>query len=499
MKERKQTIQEIVWYLLILIFAFVWFTQVHPLVIFDADDWTYLMPDREAWPILGEWNPAKVLPEIFMPLCSTVGNLLLMPLLKDYVTVMTVTHAYVVSAFIVIYVSCVARLLKRLFQLDTWGEIYAGALLLVFHFLALRSQESGNLYLFYCKDVNCYYNYLIPGLLNGCIVLWMMKNPQFDYFMSTGSHGAKGIFLLVLYLAIFSNLTDSVILAVYAGAKLLADSVYILSQEKKLTVRTFLKDRVLLVGILGTWLVSALFELSGDRAGTAASGSLVKRLGDTAYGLLQVLKSCNVLFVLLCAAIVVGALVLYLHSKGRDSGFRDLCTLWIICILVMTCCMVVLCAVVEPDYIYRAEYLFPIFFCCLMLVMLCFGYVIQQSPKLLLLLPILLCVLISETDTREKTFQESNIGNVDSSICADISRDLIGQVTAACEAGESEMTLYVPVWDSDDNWPHALQLMERIGYTLYTHRVIDYPIPITVEASEEKNVQFNLPIPAPAY
>lgn len=499
MKERKHSQQELIWYLLILVFSFVWFTQVHPLVILDADDWTYLTPDREAWPILGEWNPAKVFPEIFMPLCSTVGNFLLMPLFKDYVTVMTVTHAFVVSAFLVVYVSCAARLLKRLFQLDIWGEIYAGALFLIFHFLALRSQETNNLYLLYCKDVNCYYNYLIPGLLNACIVLWMMKNPRFDYFMSTGSHGSKGIFLLMLYLAIFSNLTDSLILAVYAGAKLLADFIDTLLRKKEISFLHFLKDRSLLLSIFGAWLVSALFELSGGRAGTGASGSLLHRLRDTAYCLLQVLKSCNGLFLLVCGAIILGAVVLYLRSKGRDHAFRDLCTLWTLCILAMVVCMVVLCAVVEPAYLYRAEYLFPIFFCCLMLILLCFGYVLQKCPKLLLVLPIVLCVLISEADTKEKTFQESNVGNIDSALCAEISRDLIDQVRTACDAGEREMTLYVPLWDSEDNWPHALQLMDRIRYALYAHRVIDYPISITVTADEAKNAQFHLAVPAPAY
>lgn len=499
MKERKNPVQETIWYLLILLFAFVWFTQVHPLVILDADDWTYLTPDREAWPIVGEWNPAKVFPEIFMPLCSTVGNFLLMPLLKDYVTVMTVTHAFVVSAFIVVYVSCVARLLKRLFLLDTWGEIYAGALILIFHFLALRNRETDNLYLFYCKDVNCYYNYLIPGLLNGCIVLWLMKNPMFDNFMSTGSEGFKGLGVLVLYLAIFSNLVDSVILAVYAGAKLVADLVDILTREKRVDIKAFLRDRVLLLSILGAWLVSALFELSGGRAGAGATGSLLQRLKDTAYCLLQVLKSCNGLFLILCAAIVAGAVVLYFRNRRQDHAFRDLCTLWSLCIAAMVFCMVVLCAVVDPGYIYRAEYLFPIFFYCLMLVMLCFGYILQRMPKLLLILPILLCVLISETDTKDKTFQESNVGNIDSAICADISRDLIEQVTAACAAGETEMTLYVPLWDSEDNWPHALQLMDRIRYALYAHRVIVHPIFITAVSSVEKNQQFNLPIPAPAY
>lgn len=492
MNERKKTLWQAAWYLLIFAFAYVWFTRVHPLVIFDADDWTYLTPDREAWPIWGEWNPAKVFPEVFMPLCSTIGSFLLMPLIGDYITVMTLTHGFVVSVFVTVYVYCLAGLLKRAFRLDIWGEVYASALFLIFHFLAMRSSEADNLYLLYCKDLNCYYNYLIPALLNGSIVLWMLENEKFENFMSTGKPGAKGLFLLALYMAIFSNLVDSVILAVYAGAKLLLG---LLKQVKKFDCKAYIKEHALFLGIFAAWLVSAVFELSGGRAGEAASGSLLGRLKDTAYCLFEVLKGCNVLFLVVCAVTVAAAAALFFRDRKKDKGFASLILFWTVGVAAMVFCMVVLCALVSPSYMYRAEYLFGIFFYCLVYVLLCFGYVVQKLPKVLVVLPILLCVLVSETDTKDKTFQESNMGNLDPAICADISRDLLNQVVTASEAGQTEMTLLVPQWDTGDNWPHATQLMDRMRHALYAHRIIRSVPDMTILPSSEVNEAYHLDSP----
>lgn len=493
MNNKKNLIREGIWYFLIFAFLYIWFTRVHPLVIFDADDWTYLAHDREAWPIWGEWNPGKVFPEVFMPLCATVGNFLLMPLVKDYVTVMTMTHGFVVSAFITVYVWSLARLLKRVFSLDFWAQVYAGALFLVLHFLALRSEQTNNLYLFFCKDVNCYYNYLIPALLNASIVLWMVKNEKFEAFMSTGNPALKGLFYLALYMAIFSNLVDSVILAVYAGAVLLVD---LLKQVKSFKLKAYLKAHGLYLAIFAAWFSSVIFELSGGRAGAGPSSSLLWRLMDTAYCLLSVLrKDCNGLFLLVCGLMVAGAAAMFFLRKRQDKDFLDISILWLVGVAAMVFCMIVLCAMVNPATIYRSEYSHPVFFYCLVLVLLCFGYLVQKQPKLLTVVPILLCVLLSAADTREKTFQESNMANMDPALCAEISRDLLAQVQAADEAGLKEMTLYVPVWDTEDNWPQATQLMGRMYHVLRAHSLIGSPIDMTIEASEAVNQRFHLDCP----
>lgn len=93
MKKRKLTGFELVWYLGVFGFLLVWFTQIHPLVVYDADDWTYLAYVRSATPIWGDWNPAEVFPETVMPFFSTVAVYTLMPLLGDYILAQTVMHA----------------------------------------------------------------------------------------------------------------------------------------------------------------------------------------------------------------------------------------------------------------------------------------------------------------------------------------------------------------------------------------------------------------------
>lgn len=112
MKKRKLTGFELVWYLGVFGFLFVWFTQIHPLVVYDADDWTYLAYVRSATPIWGDWNPAKVFPETVMPFFSTVAVYTLMPLLGDYILAQTVMHALVVSISITVYVFCFTELVK---------------------------------------------------------------------------------------------------------------------------------------------------------------------------------------------------------------------------------------------------------------------------------------------------------------------------------------------------------------------------------------------------
>ena len=158
----------------------------------------------------------------------------------------------------------------------------------------------------------------------------------------------------------------------------------------------------------------------------------------------------------------------------------------------MVFCMVVLCALVSPGYMYRAEYLFGVFFYCLAFVMLCFGYLVQKLPKIVMVLPLLLCFLISATDTKEKTFLESNMGNLDPNICAEISRNLLNQAVFAVENGQAEMTLLVPKWDTEDNWPHAVQLMDRMRHALYAHKIIPYPIDMTIQPSDIINQNHRL-------
>lgn len=501
MNEKKQKAYELAWYLGVFAFMYIWFTRIHPMVVYDADDWTYIGYIREAMPVWGDWNPARVLPEVFMPFCSAAASYLLMPLTGDYIGSLTIMNAIVVSAFITVYVRCFGELVKRVFSLSALNTAFASALFLVFHFLVFRSRETDNIHMFHCVNVTCYYYYLIPSLLCASLAMYMTENSRFENFLAQGSMAKKSLFCLALYFAIFSNLSNSVILAVYAGSRLLIDFVKQVKTEKKdFRLTKFLRADFLFAAILLAWLISAVYELNGGRS-MAAQGqtvSLLYNLKVTVWNLLDMVRSCSGAFLITAAVLMAAAGILFFLSRKKERADRDFLTqavIWLVCGAAMGVCLIVLCAMVEPAYMYRSEYLFGLVFYGFMILMVCFAYVIRKQPKVILAVPIILCILISEINTRGNTFAEANMSALDAETCTRISNDLVEQVAAAEQAGQTEMTLYVPVWETEDNWPHAAQLMHRISYALEEHGIIEQPIKVTVEPSQALNEKYGLPIP----
>lgn len=63
----------------IFAFLFVFFARVHPLMLFDTDDWQYISYSRHAVPIWGDWNPTRVFPETVMPLAGGGSGISCLP------------------------------------------------------------------------------------------------------------------------------------------------------------------------------------------------------------------------------------------------------------------------------------------------------------------------------------------------------------------------------------------------------------------------------------
>lgn len=488
---------EHLWYLSIFAFCYLWFAHIHPLVVFDADDWTYIAYVRKAMPVWGEWNPSRVFPEVFMPLVSSVAVFLLRPFGVGYMTALTAGNALVVSACITVYVFCFGQLMKRLFALGNLEAGYASALFLLLHFLVFRSRDFGNTYLFYCVNVTCYYYYLIPELISAALVMSMVKNPSFDAFLEMGSPGKKGLFFLAVYLMIFSNLPASGILAVYAGARAL---LALLRQLKSFRLKAYVRENGLYLLILGGWLFSAVFELSGGRADSmgAESNPLISGLVEALFVFKDTIFNCNRLFLVLCVGLFAVAAMLFLLTKKKetvDQTFLEQSIVWILSAGVMLLYTMILSAKVQVGYMARSEYLFGVFFFGLLLVLVSASYLMARKPKLLAVVPIALCILFFEINLPGNTFQEATMQYVDPGVCVQISNDLVEQALAAEKAGQSEMELYVPDWKNEDNWPHAVQLMDRMSQALVEHGVLREPIRMHIIPSADMNEKFGLLVP----
>ena len=500
MNEKTQKLLHGAFYLLVFAFLYIWFSKIHALVVFDGDDWTYLAYVRKATPIWGEWNPAKVFPEVVFPFFSTVATYVLTPLTGDYISAQTVMHAFVVSVSITGYLWCFSCLLRRSFSLSRLTASLITLLFLTFHFLAMRSGEFGNQYLLYCVDLNCYYNYLLPSLLNASMVMCLTANEKFQAFLKGGAPAIKGCFYVVVYLAIFSNLPASGILAAYAGSILLLD---LIRRWRQRQWSRFFPENAFPLGILIAWLISTVFELSGGRAASASAGSsLAYRVYLSFKNLVHAILECNRVFLLCVFLIVLVSFVLLLLSKGNGDTERRLILPGVVLLVALAayCAyMILLCAAVNPACMFRSEYLFGIFFYGVLIVMLALAFLVSRYPRILLALPLLILFLVSEVDTRERTFLESNFADAPPALCAEISRNLIAQLQEADENGFTETVLRVPVNIADpenqDNWPHTLFLMKRIPGTLYAHGLISRDIAVTPVADPAINEQFHLPVP----
>jgi len=155
--------------------------------------------------------------------------------------------------------------------------------------------------------------------------------------------------------------------------------------------------------------------------------------------------------------------------------------------------LILLMAKVSWTSVERNEYLFGLFFYLLLLVLCALCYVIRKIPNSVIVLPVLLYVLLTCTNTVGQTYQESNTENYPADLCVGISRDLVEQFIRADEAGLEHFELYVPVFSKELNWPLFSGYNGfAIGDSLYEHGITSRRIEFTVVPTMEKNEEHQL-------
>ena len=161
---------------LIFLAMFVFFSQVHPIVLFDGDDWNVISDARVGLPKWHGWNPIKILPETFFPICGYFAAYVVRPIIGDYLTAFTLTAALIVSIFITAYVCLFVKFIKAIFNFDKFTASIFGMMFLLLHFaIFLKHNTQDNLYLFHTTDADCYFNYVLPNLLNATLVLFVAR------------------------------------------------------------------------------------------------------------------------------------------------------------------------------------------------------------------------------------------------------------------------------------------------------------------------------------
>lgn len=472
------------------IFLFVFFFKIHPLVFFDSDDWHYIAYNREALPVWKVLNPAKVLPETFMPLMSDIGAYFLYPFTHDYVNSITFMHAIVFSVAICIY------LVNAKITIDSLssGKIKNTVLIaffLLLHFSLYKTKVIDNDFVFAARDLNCCYNYILPGIWNATLVMFFMRNGC--YIKKEGDTVQSSLLLILVYLGIFSNLFQSIILTAYLCSDLFFS---LLSEIRKKTfqIRTYCKQKATHFFILALWAGAMIYEANGGRASGAGSIQLIKTWQYFWETYPIKLNKSSVIIVVFC---IISAIIMLARLKKRgekDNFFGDYIIRMLLAGIITGVFIFLLCSKVNPSYITRNDVIFGAVFYFFISGLLSAAYIWGKVKyRITFILPLLLYVFLMNNLMGYRIFRESIVNNVWAKNAISINNYLIEQMVNADETGASQLSLKVPKWDTGDNFPHADYMGSEITVTLYKHGVISRWIDVTIEPDESINQKYNLP------
>jgi len=473
----------------------VFFIVLHPIPIMDEDDVIYTVLSRKAIPIPGAWNPSRMMPELLSSLCGNLAGLCAALHLGRFIDCQITVLGLMLGAFITGYVYSLKRLLEKRFRFGQFSAVCLGLLFLLLHFLIFRSGYSRNLYMFHTYDQCCIFFYTIPALLCCSLVMQFMAEPDKTPRLTGTRPLRESMLVLVLYLAVFSNLFGSAVLAAYAFFRAVREGVR--GKKAGADGKGLLKSGAIWLSVVVFWLLAAVLEATGGRAGGGAGIARASRLSLACGELMKLLGKTAPLFWLLVLAAASAGIVLLAAEKNGESRKNGLSFLggilaWCIPNALF---LLLLSAVVNPKYAGRPEAMFTLLFSVMLLMVLCFAAAVRRWPKTALLLPILLLFVYSMTNTRFLTFADSNPLELDGHLAVAVENEIYEGIIAAAEAGETEITVAVPVSGEDGNWPHDGNVGKPMAEFFLKYGLIDHEIIVHTQPDEAFNRAFNIPLP----
>lgn len=474
---------------LIFLSIVIFFTMAHPLVPYDGDDWLNLSILRKAVPMTGAYNPIKVLPETLFPLAGLVAAYVVFPLIGDYISAIALTSALVMAGLISLYMYLFFKLVDRWLSLSDYANMMVTALFFLLHFVLFYEKSSPVAYLFGSGNLTCIYHYVIPALVNLCVVLYLARFDIAHEALNL-TPGRRSVLVFCLYLAIFSNALSNIILAAYVGS-LLAFRFFAHLKARG-SYKAFAKENAFYLGIIVIWLLALVFESQGGRAHDIGQGLTFSRIFETGTIFWSMITRLNVDVVVVGVLFIAAAL--YSRYRKKDKGYL-LIGMYLGTSLISGLYLVFLCAKAGPGYIGRSDVFMSFIIWTVLWMSLSLAYALKHYGKGIFIVPLLVLFFAVEAGLGPRGYAESTVGQVPPSICYEIDYNLIEQIQAADRDGKTEMVLRVPKGDNRDNWPHPMYMGGKISRTLYKHGLIFRNIKIKIQPDAAMNKQYHIAVP----
>ncbi|MGT8859344.1 hypothetical protein [Enterobacter sp. 186315] len=487
-KNAKESITNTIFFFFICIMIFFFFRYIHPVTAASGDDWINLPFYREAIPEWAGFNPSKVVPELTLPLIGQISAFVIMPFGYDFLTAISITTAIFISLLTCIFLIQFFLLMKNKIGADNTVSLIITFICFLFLFGAFKTlNDNRSPYLLWEAGLTCYFHYLTPALINGSMVLYLMRN-DLTYANLSLLHPTKvGGIVLAIYLCIFSNIFSSVFLAVYCGVSLIPPLINSLKYRNM----SFLQHPIHIFAIL-LFIISAIFEMNGGRAGRIGKDHL--RIPESLSSLFSLLATMNYLFATLIVVMtLIGCIYSIFYIKSRMyNSFTTIFWVSLLSLFISTISLILICSKAGAGYASRPVAMYGIF---LFMMIACFSSIAEiskQNKIIHYILPMLVLFLLNVVVTKKTSLREPHDMNMKFSEAYTISNNIIQTVIDADINNQTSVEVRVPKIGQGDNWPFPLTRGRAIGDTLRSNGLIKNYFEIKIIPDENINKKLNL-------
>lgn len=475
----------IIWQVILFLIILLFFQRICPLIPYDGDDWYFAGSMRLPFPLWGVFNPSKVLPEVLEPLGGYIGAYIIYPFTGDYVGSISIAYGIIASIFVYLFLLSGFYFLKNRYKCTNSIGVACQLFLYASFFLLFKQKNTTSYYALWSRDANCFFNYTIPGLLNGTIVFIMASYENFLSEFEKWSSFKKGLLLAGFYFSIFSSIQLSIILVSYSVWLLFKQCF---SKKPVFSIkRGILKGRLFLVPIV-LWVISLIFEYNGRRA-SGVTDSVKLSFMESIYEVLQqytnVYYFVNKLFLAVILAAFVFWIVFLVVKKSRADNELFFGTLFSFAITFIF--LTLLYGKAGSDYAGRIDSTFAILFWILFIIVNSFYSVISKNRRIRSLVPLflILCFSVAANLNGEYAVRYVNYKTAKS-----IDDYIIQQIVTADEKNLSSIEVKVPNHANESNWPHPYNMAQWLQNTLYSHNIIKRRIKIEIVPDDKVTYRF---------
>jgi len=466
-KENKNTILFCIMIVGSFAILFTFFMYICPLIPITTDDWFYLGLMRKLpLPMTGVTNPIKVLPEVLEPLCGGFASYVLYPITKDYILSINIISAFVVSFFIMFMIVEFKKYVSKCYGLSERISIVFSVLFLaLFFWLFKNHNESENMYALWATDLNCYYNYIIPGCLNAGLVFLLKCHEDEDIKLFDKD---DFVILILVYFSIFSSVQLSIILASYSFIR--ACRVY--KERKKI-------DRFAIV-VFGVWCVSLIFEFNGNRAHDVMRDGFRREFISVLHSLVELLRTINTLYWLfffigstIFAFIVIG--------KKKGSMITDRYLFEWIQLVIIVIYLVFTYSLAGARYISRPDAMWAFLFQFISVSILSWTMICKHVERIKTFIAFFTLIIVLDCFNLNNPYIHYYYGKMRLKEFDDY---IIEEMVKADDLGKDKVVLNVPLQNGSYNWPQSSGLEYALPRSLYYNGVVKRMIEVHIEPSE---------------